>query len=355
VEPARPRLPRERRQRGGAPGPARPLSRPADPRLPHEDAATSPIESADDVRASLAVARLADLDRHEATSPEGESRVADLLRAARVLSWPLVVDGESGIILDGSHRAVVLAREFGARFAVVQRVALDAPDIRLASWCRVLEGVSPAAFDAARRTLGLEADCREGLRCHYGDRVYGRSGSSVSGSHELAGEIERRLAPNGSSGEARLVEDEAVAEWIGAAGVVVLRPPPLDKTTVRRRPGGALLPLKSTRFLFPYRVLGLAVPLAALGGSREALEAEVERERARPLACLGAGLAVDRRYPERLWQFVDHRIPDRLFADEAGRHAYADALARAAVPAQSRPGRSRPGCQSDRQADCQAD
>jgi len=43
--------------------------------------------------------------------------VAELLRAARVLSWPLVVDGESGLILDGSHRAVVLARELGARFA----------------------------------------------------------------------------------------------------------------------------------------------------------------------------------------------------------------------------------------------
>ena len=47
--------------------------------------------------------------------------------------------------------------------------------------------------------------------------------------------------------------------------------------------------------------------------------------------------SVDRRYPERLWQFADHRIPDRLFADEAGRRAYTDALARAALPAPSRP------------------
>jgi len=269
--------------------------------------------------------------------------VAELLRAARVLSWPLVVDGESGLILDGSHRAVVLARELGARFAVVQRVALDASDVQVGSWCRVLEGVSPAAFDDARRTLRLEADCHEGLRCHYGDRVYGRSGSSASGSHELASEIERRLSPNGHGREARLVEEEAATSWIGAAGVVVLRPPPLDKATVRRRPGGALLPLKSTRFRFPYRVLGLSVPLAALGGPREALAAELERERARPLACLGAGLAIDRRYPERLWQFVDHRIPDGLFADEAGRHAYADALTRAAHSTEPRPDRSRQG------------
>ena len=97
------------------------------------------------------------------------------------------------------------------------------------------------------------------------------------------------------------------------------------------------------RFLLLYRVLGLAIPLTALAGPREALEAERERERARPLACLGAGLAIDRCYPERLWQFTDHRIPRRLFADEAGRHTYTDALARAALPVASV---SREPCQS---------
>jgi hypothetical protein len=167
----------------------------------------------------------------------------------------------------------------------------------------------------------------------------------------MASEIERRVAPNGHGREARLVEDEAATEWIAAPGALVLRPPPFDKATVRRRPGGALLPLKSTRFLFPYRVLGLGVPLGALAGPRDALEGELDRERARPLACLGAGLAVDRRYPERLWQFVDHRIPDGLFADAAGRHAYADALARAALPLSSRSARSRQAPPSDCQPD----
>jgi hypothetical protein len=99
------------------------------------------MESADDVRQSLAVAPLADLRRHEATSPEGESRVA-LLADARVLSWPLVVDAASGLILDGTHRAVVLAaRDLRARFALIQRVSLDAPDVRIAAWCQVFEEV----------------------------------------------------------------------------------------------------------------------------------------------------------------------------------------------------------------------
>jgi len=56
-----------------------------------------------------------------------------------------------------------------------------------------------------------------------------------------------------------------------------------------------------------------------------------------------AGPTIERRYPARLWQLADHRIPRRLFADEAGRHVYADALARAILRAASQ---SREPCQS---------
>jgi hypothetical protein len=293
------------------------------------------MESADDVRASLAVVALADLHRHEATSPAGESRVAELLAGARVLSWPLVVDDASGLILDGSHRAVVLAREFGARFVLVQRVEVDAPDVRMGAWCLVIEGVPAAAFDRARGALGLEAGVAGGLRCHYGGRAYARPGSGGPETPDLAGALERLLSVNGRPPRSRLVEDDAVGPWLRVADAVVLRPPALDKATVRARAPGALLPPKSTRFLLPYRVLGLAVPLAALAGPREALAALLEGERARPLVCLGGDLTVDRRYPERLWQFAHHRIPDRLFADERDRRAYADALARASLPAAS--------------------
>jgi hypothetical protein len=296
------------------------------------------MESADDVRASLAVAALGDLCPHEETSPEGESRVRELLAQARALSWPLVVDGQSGLILDGSHRAVVLARDLGARHVLTQRVRLDAPDVRVAAWCRVLEGVSGAAFDHARRALGLEPGAHEGLRCHYAGRVYTRRGSDAPEAHGVAAALERLLSSNGHQPGARVVEEEAIRGWLAAADVVVIEPPAVDKDTVRQRAAGPLLPPKSTRFLLPYRVFGLGVPLAALAESRAAVADLLERERARPLLCLGAEVTVDRRYPERLWQFAGHRIPDGLFADEAGQRAYRDALARAARPTPCPPG-----------------
>jgi hypothetical protein len=297
------------------------------------------MESADDVRASLAVAALADLRPHEETSPEGEAQVRALLAGARVLSWPLVVDAESGLILDGSHRAAVLALDLGARYALVQRVQLDAPDVRVEAWCRVLEGVPAAAFDRARRAVGLVAGAAVGLRCHYGGQVYSQSGTDASEPHRLADVLEQLLTSNGHRPRSRLVElveeETAIAGWMAAGDVVVLRPPAVDKITVRQRAAGPLLPPKTTRFLLPYRVLGLDVPLAALSGAREDLVALLERERSGPLLCLGSGLAIDRRYPERLWQFAKHRIPDGLFADEAGRRAYTDALARASRPTPS--------------------
>jgi hypothetical protein len=293
------------------------------------------MESADDVRATLAVAALGDLRRHEATSSDGEARVLDLLAEAHVLSWPLVVDAASGLILDGSHRAVVLARDFGARFAVVQQVALDSPEVRIGTWCLVLEGVERSAFDRARRALRLEPGEHDGLRCHYGGRVYAAPESGSPEVTRVVSELPRLLAAHGRRPRTRFVEDEAVGTWLRSSDTVVVQLPALDKATVRRRADDVLLPPKSTRFRLPFRVLGLAVPLAVLGGSREALAVALERDRARPLACLGAGLTVDRRYPERLWQFADHRIPHRLFADEAGRRTYAEALAHATLPRRS--------------------
>ena len=67
--------------------------------------------------------------------------MAALLADARVLSWPLVGDAAPGLILNGIHWAVVLARDLRARFALIQPVSLDVPDVRIAAWCQVFEEV----------------------------------------------------------------------------------------------------------------------------------------------------------------------------------------------------------------------
>jgi hypothetical protein len=295
------------------------------------------MESADEVRASLAIAALAELREHEGTSPDGEARVADLLAGAGVLSWPLVVDRESGLILDGAHRARVLRRERGARFVAVQQVTMSDGAVRVGAWSRVIRAVPPAVFEEARRALGLVPEAAGGLVCHYGGRAYGRPAQGAVEAYALAAELERRLASNGHHDRMAFVGERETAAWLAVPGAAVLRLPALDKPAVRRRAAEGLLPPKSTRFEVAFRVIGLALPLDALAGPRAALDAALARERERALVCLGPDLEVDRRYPERLWQFSDYRIPDRLFADPAGRRAYRAALARATRPAAPRP------------------
>jgi hypothetical protein len=287
------------------------------------------MESPDEVRASLAVAALADLTDHEDTSPDGEARVAGLLAEAGSLSWPLLVDGDSGLILDGSHRARVLRRDLGARFVVIQRVTLEHPAVRVAAWYRVVEGVEPQAFHSARARLGLERGAADGLACHYGGEVYGRPGVDAPAAYELARALETALGANGDAGRLRFADDDEVLMHLGAERTMVVRPPVLEKAVLRARAGSGRFPPKSTRFLVPYRVFGIDLPLPLLGGPRPAIEERLEGERHAPLVCLGDGLSVDRRYPERLWQFAGYHVPAGLFAGRAAQAAYKAARARA--------------------------
>ena len=292
------------------------------------------MESPDEVRRSLGVAVLADLRHHEETLPEGEARVSGLLAETGNFSWPLVVDRDSGVILDGSHRARVLVREHRARVVPVQWVALDDPGVHVGAWCRVLEGVSPAAFRAACREAGLEPNAPGALACHYGDRVYGGPGLEPVDAYDLARRLERALSGNGHGPRRSFCDDRSATRYVGARDTVVLRLPALGKAAVRERGANGLFPPKSTRFLLPFRLFGLAIPVALLAGRCEALVERLDAQRARPLACLGGGLFVDRPYPERLWQFTDYRIPPALFGDGETVSAYEAALARAlsAIP-----------------------
>ena len=293
------------------------------------------IESADDVRSSVSVERLADLRGHEETSATREAEVDRLLAESGVFSWPLVVDADSGLILDGSHRARVLGRRGGARFVPAQRVAFDHPALRIGVWCRVVDGVAPPAFEAVRRRFSLVPAASRGLLCHYRGETYGRPDLEPAAAHALARDLARALTEDGGGERLSLVAEDEVSLAPSATDTVVVCPPVLDAGTIRAHASAGRLPHKATRFVLPFRVLGLPVPLDGLAGPRESVWALVSRSLDRPLASLGAGMTVDRRYPERLWQPVEYRIPRTLFADPEDHARYEIARHRAAARAGS--------------------
>lgn len=285
------------------------------------------MESEIEVRQSLSILSLEAVVLHEETFPEGEARVTRLLREAGLFSWPIIVDEESGLVLDGNHRVRVLAKSWRARWVLVQAVPLRSPRVRVGSWCRILEGVSGERFTGLASDLGLrEGAGGESLICHYEGRVYGLAGLDPLAAYDLAGEIERQLAGNGVARS--YVDDEEAGRFRGRLGTLLLRLPPLPKEAIVARSRREPFPPKSTRFLLPFRVIGVPLPLPALAGPREEVERILATTRGAPLRPLGEGVRVDRRYPERLYQFDGYRIPPSLFADPAARAEYEAALAR---------------------------
>jgi hypothetical protein len=293
------------------------------------------MESPDDVRASVTVLALADLRDHEETSPAREREVERLLAESDGFSWPLVADCETGLILDGSHRARVLTRG-GARVVPVQHVSLRHPSVRVGVWWRLLAGVPPAAFETARRRLALVAGEDTGRVCRYHGQTYGRGDIDPVAAHGLARDLAAALGGNGHGLRARLVADDEVPADFDGADTLLVCPPPLDRAAIEARARNGCLPAKTTRFVLPYRVLGLAVPLAALSGPPSAVAGLARASLEAPLVCLGVGLEVDRRYPERLWQPAAYRVPATLFVDPAAHARYR--AARAAAHADRAPG-----------------
>jgi hypothetical protein len=299
------------------------------------------MESPDDVRASVTVLALADLRDHEETSPAREREVERLLAESDGFSWPLVADCETGLILDGSHRARVLTRG-GARVVPVQHVSLRHPSVRVGVWWRLLAGVPPAAFEPARRRLALVAGEDTGRVCRYHGQTYGRGDIDPVAAHGLARDLAAALGGNGHGLRARLVADDEVPADFDGADTLLVCPPPLDRAAIEAHARNGRLPAKTTRFVLPYRVLGLAMPFEALSGPRSAVATRARASLEAPLVCLGAGLEVDRRYPERLWQPAGYQVPPTLFVDPTAHARYRAARTRAAADADRAPG-SRPG------------
>ena len=230
------------------------------------------IESADDVRSSVSVERLADLRGHEETSATREAEVDRLLAESGVFSWPLVVDADSGLILDGSHRARVLGRRGGARFVPAQRVAFDHPALRIGVWCRVVDGVAPPAFEAVRRRFSLVPAASRGLLCHYRGETYGRPDLEPAAAHALARDLARALTEDGGGERLSLVAEDEVSLAPSATDTVVVCPPsstpgPSARTRAqggcRTRPRGSSC--RSACWGFPSRSTGSPVPVNPCG------------------------------------------------------------------------------------------
>jgi hypothetical protein len=97
---------------------------------------------------------IASLLPHEETIPSQIQRVADELRMDGVQKDPLIVDGESGVVLDGMHRLAALTH-LGLGYAVCCSVDYSSSGISVKRWARVYTAGSGGHLLQVLDELGL--------------------------------------------------------------------------------------------------------------------------------------------------------------------------------------------------------
>ena len=215
-----------------------------------------------DFEMTLAVLPLDSLHPHEEVKPSVVRALSNSLRETGVLKNPIIVDSESGVILDGMHRWHAL-RSIGARYAAVCLVRYEDPRIVVGRWVRFFPRLKHVP-SWLRGWLGPPSDPEELLNSGKAF-LYLRGTarelllpkSKLRAMRRLK-KIERRLRREG--GEPTYLPDTLPHE-----DGLTLAPPRLTKkevvTTALR---GKVFPPKSTRHEVPVRPLYLNVPLRLL-------------------------------------------------------------------------------------------
>lgn len=177
----------------------------------------------------LKLVPLKQLKPHEKLIPELLRELEEEIKRDGYLRNPLIVDGKTGVVLDGNHRLEVLKR-LGCAYVPACLVNYDSDSIKLDRWYPVLLG--PGGMEEL-----LEVLRKAGYKVVYTTR---------EGAEEMV-----------NRGEA----------------VAAILPPLVTKEEVRRRGRlGDPLPPKTTRHVIPNRPLNLNVPLSLLMDDGKTLE-----------------------------------------------------------------------------------
>ena len=254
---------------------------------------------------ALEIRAISDLRPHEETVRGLSERLSAALVRDGVQRDPVVIDGVSGTILDGSHRVDAL-RRVGAKSALVHAVEYRDPEVRLFRWCRVVKGADRATIARIVSRLGLEGRgtvgpgqlagvTDAGLRMIYRGEAFGGRPARLEEELQRVRGFDRIVMEKGWRVE---FIDEARVAAAGAArlrgGDLFLIPPRISKEDVlRAAKDRALLPPKSTLHVFPFRALGVNYPVEDLRAGRDILDSLMKSRRAKliehPLALQGRG------------------------------------------------------------------
>ena len=272
------------------------------------------------VELKVILVEISSLHHHEELLPGLLEDLKEEIARDGYLKHPVIVDEETLVVIDGSHRVEAL-RELGCKLIPACMVRYQDPDISVGCWYRTLKG--PLGLDEASKALeeglGVEVRSSPGLRPEeVGEPPVamaltdGRSYSSVvwdfSGIWEAWGLVKRAegvLRELGFEVGFETEEDAFGKLSSGEADLVLMTPRVCKSDVLQVALSGRRFPHKTTRHKVPARPLFLNIPLEILRDHRprEDLEGEVRRLLAsRRVRRLPPGEVIEgRRYEEEVY------------------------------------------------------
>ena len=259
------------------------------------------------------------------------------MEASGYLAWPVVADVTMGLIVDGTHRfGAVLHRLKGQRI-LVQNENFFSPEVEIHSWCRVFPNLDADRFSRLIEEHGLmEVEAPpspERALLLFDQRAYSLPpGSDIYEEYEGLHRLEKEMGLEEGDTRQTFVTEEEARKFVGRRNTLVIFPPIVEKTALIHSHRGPLPP-KSTRFVFPFRVLGLKVPLDMLTdpGDLKEFTARLEEMKREPILYLGRGLVIDRVYQEEIYIYQGYTMPRDFFLREEDYRSYLKRLKEAEV------------------------
>ena len=255
---------------------------------------------------------------HEEIIPESLNQLADKIGGDSFVKHPVIVDGESLVVLDGMHRVAAI-KKLGYRLMLVCLVNYDSPSVKVERWFRILENGSGSALSGA--LSGSDYELREasldeieelmkdrkviaGLITKEGSHAIIGPGGNIKEIYDHIGKIERALAVAGYK-VGYGTDEDALTKLVSGDVPAVLAVPAITKREIvdTALADQVFIP-KATRHLIPARPMSVDAPIEWLTyDPDEANELLVKHLSEKKIEHLPPGQVLDRRYDEELYVF----------------------------------------------------
>lgn len=262
----------------------------------------------------ISIANVSDLKLHEETIDTYLEELASSIEENGEVYDPVIVDKETGVVLDGMHRVSAMEK-LGYERIPVCYVDYQDSRVKLGSWCRIFPDQDIENLIDIFEEQGLEIGACNGedvssilenrkydLVLVSRDECYSISGDldSIDEIFDLAIGVEKKLKDEGV--EPRYEPEIGILEKLDEGDVALLIPPATKDEVIDVSLSDSVFAHKTTRHVIPARPMRINIPLDLLEKDIESADEELtNRLENREVEHLPPGSRFeDREYEEEL-------------------------------------------------------